>query len=94
MRNRVKHRTLLDQKILKLNMDRFWKEFTGLGFNITSKNDGYLYRNGFRDLSLIKIADYYEVSCPDRTKFNIVACKLFAKTVEQIESMVKYKLFK
>lgn len=90
MRARVNHKEIVKKTFVDKN---FWKEFNKRGFKIDNKNDGYYYAEAKKakmSIQLNKLTFVYD----EKTSFNIVSADNFMKTINHIEGMVKYKLFK
>lgn len=92
MRPKVNHRLNLEQD----KVNDFWKEYKRRGFEIDTKNAGS-YVKRYVNASLKKLSQgVYKMLLKDGNDvgFKIVSPETFMKTLNQIEEIVKYKLFK
>jgi len=93
----MKNFQLHDRRNHKTKIDisqKFLEEYASRGFEITQDSGGTFHETYNTDFIKKVQNNIYEINPGNNRKMAFVTGKTFIKTIYQIESIVKYKLFK
>jgi hypothetical protein len=71
----------------------FWREYKTRGFELNADQGGKFLKSYITNKVSCVRSGIYEIRPKTGRKMTFVAGNIFIKTINQIESMVKYKLF-